>query len=82
MLERDTLKERGSVLRAQIEEQQKQRANTLQELESERQRTSDAKDRSEDRCPLCGSILDEAHRKQLDEELQRIELEKKRRSTR
>ena len=77
VLERDTLKERGSVLRVQIEEQQKQRANTLQELESERQRTSDAKDRSEDRCPLCGSTLNEAHRKQLDEELQRIELEKK-----
>ena len=77
VLERDRLRERGSALRAQIEEQQKQRKNTLQELESERQLTIDAKDRSEDRCPICGSTLDETHRKQLDEELQRIELEKK-----
>ncbi|MGB1892009.1 MAG: AAA family ATPase [Candidatus Latescibacterota bacterium] len=76
VIERDRLKERGSALRAQIEEQQKQRTNTLQELEAERQRTVEAKSRSEDRCPLCGSELDEDHRKQLDEELLRIELER------
>ena len=76
VIERDRLKERGSALRAQIEEQQKQRTNTLQELEAERQRTVEAKSRSEDRCPLCGSELHEDHRKQLDEELMRIELER------
>ena len=82
VIERDRLKERGSALRAQIEEQQKQRTNTLQELEAERQRTVEAKSRSEDRCPPLWQRTDEDHRKQLDEELMRIELERKRRLTR
>ncbi len=73
--ERDRLKERGSALRAQIDEQRKQLAEAQHTLETERQSTAEAKERAEDRCPLCGSALDEAHRKQLDEELERVERE-------
>ncbi len=75
--ERDRLKELGSALRGQIEEQQKQHAQAERDAATEQERLSAAKNRAEDRCPVCGSTLDEAHRKQLDEELERTEREQK-----
>lgn len=73
--ERDQLKEQGSAQRAQIEQLQKQIESARDLLARERQRILEAQQREEANCPLCGSLLDEAHRNQLDEELKKNERE-------
>jgi exonuclease SbcC len=74
--ERDRLKEEGGAVRTRIE--QTQQTIKAQEAEladtREKVRLLDATD--EAACPLCGSRLDQAHRQQLDAELQRQEQQK------
>lgn len=73
--ERDRLKEQGSAQRAHIAQLQKQIEAARELLERERKRIFEAQQRDEANCPLCGSTLDEAHRRQLGEELQKNERE-------
>ncbi len=77
--ERDRLKDLGSGLRVQIDEQQKQRRENEENLVRERKRILEQQQQDDARCPLCGSQLDEAHRQQLDDELAKNEREQQER---
>jgi DNA repair protein SbcC/Rad50 len=78
VIERDQLKEQGSAQRAQIEQLQKQIESARELLAIERKRLLEAQQREEANCPLCGSVLDEAHRQQLGAELKKNEREQER----
>jgi DNA repair protein SbcC/Rad50 len=77
--ERDQLKEQGSAQRAQIDQLRKQIESARDLLDGERKHILEAQQRDEANCPLCGSSLDETHRQQLGEELQKNEREQERR---
>ena len=73
--ERDRLRERGSALHARIDHQKQQVETRATELEKAREKVHLLHTAPTAQCPLCGSNLDELHRRQLDGELARQERE-------
>ena len=68
---RDQLREQGGELRARLQQGQQVQEELADQLASARDKVQILQRSSQAACPLCGSNLDETHRHQLDEELQR-----------
>jgi len=73
--ERERLREKGSTLRVQVKQEKKQIQRLEEEMEQAREKVRILRSSSQAECPLCGSQLDEAHRRQLDQEFARQEQE-------
>ncbi|NKB65491.1 MAG: hypothetical protein GKR89_00380 [Candidatus Latescibacteria bacterium] len=69
--QRDQLREQGGELRARLQQGQHLQDELAGQLEGARDKIQILQRSSQAACPLCGSSLDETHRHQLDEELQR-----------
>ena len=73
--ERNQLRDQGSGLRLQIDQLKEQLQREGEELENAREKVHILQASSAASCPLCGSQLDETHRDQLGQELERQERE-------
>ncbi len=73
LAERDQLKDTGSQLRAQLQQKGQQIIQLETEREKSREKVHILRQSTDAECPLCGSLLDEHHRQQLDKELARQE---------
>jgi exonuclease SbcC len=73
--ERDRLRDEGTALRAQVEEQKRQLEVEQERLKQEHEKIHLLRTADSAQCPLCGSRLDEQHRLRLDQEMARRQRE-------
>ena len=74
--ERNQLRDQGSGLRLQIDQLKEQIKRGEEDIENAREKVHILQTSSAAECPLCGSQLDEPHRDQLGQELERQERER------